>query len=177
MDWSWFCKVWISLKTADNRHLGIQQEGELMARKKRSSIDVRDGFHVVVMDDIEIWDGADLALLRETLSRLVDQQKQKAVGVEMTWVKYIPSGFFGMLYDYCERGVAVRLYSPQPHVQKMLWFREFFEADGADHVFSLRLRTRTASVEAAAAAAATRAPWLDDAPTMPSMLSAELAAS
>lgn|GEM_PF-1431997 len=148
-----------------------------MARKKRSTIDVRDGFHVVVMDDIEIWDGADLALLRETLSRLVDQQKQKAVGVEMTWVKYIPSGFFGMLYDYCERGVAVRLYSPQPHVQKMLWFREFFEADGADNVFSLRLRARTASVEAAAAAAATRAPWLDDAPTMPSILSAELAAS
>lgn len=130
-----------------------------MARKKRSTIDERDGFHVVVMGDMEIWDGADLALLRETLSRLVDREKVKAIGVEMTWVKYVPSGFFGMLYDYCERGIGVRLFSPQAHIQRMLWFREFFTGDPAGQVFTLRMRTRTASVEAAAAAA--KAPWLD----------------
>jgi hypothetical protein len=45
----------------------------------------------------------------------------------MTHVKYIPSGFFGMLYDWHDQGVSVRLYSPQPHVENMLWFRQFFD--------------------------------------------------
>lgn len=134
-----------------------------MARRKRSSIDVRDGFHVVVMGEMEIWDGADLSLLRETLARLVDTEKQPKIGVEMKFVKYIPSGFFGMLYDYTERGIKVRLYSPQPHVEEMLWFREFFElVDG--EVFDLKVKPQTTlSARSAAAAAAAKAPWASDA--------------
>lgn len=130
-----------------------------MARKKRSSIDIRDGFHVVVMGEMEIWDGADLALLRETLARLVDAEKRPEIGVDLRFVKYIPSGFFGMLYDYTDRGVAVRLYSPQPHVAEMLWFREFFERDD-DEAFTLKVKAQTAhSVRSAMAAG--KAPWSD----------------
>ena len=130
-----------------------------MARKKKSSIDIRDGFHVVVMGEMEIWDGADLSLLRETLARLVETEKRKAIGVDLTFVKYIPSGFFGMLYDYTDRGVSVRLYSPQPHIANMLWFREFFEPiDG--EAFSLVVKAQTGH-SARSAMAAGKAPWSD----------------
>ena len=135
-----------------------------MARKKRSSIDVRDGFHVVVMGEMEIWDGADLALLRETLARLVDTEKRPAIGVDLKFVKYIPSGFFGMLYDYTDRGISVRLYSPQALIANMLWFREFFEPiDG--EAFELVVKAQTGH-SAQSAIAAGKAPWSDtnDAP-------------
>jgi hypothetical protein len=130
-----------------------------MARKKRSSIDVRDGFHVVVMGEMEIWDGADLALLRETLAKLVDTERRPAIGVDLRFVKYIPSGFFGMLYDYTDRGVSVRLYSPQAHIANMLWFREFFESvDG--EAFNLVVKAQTGH-SARSAMATGKAPWSD----------------
>lgn len=115
-----------------------------MARKKGCTIEIRSKHHTVVMGDMEIWDGADLALLRETLARLVDTERRKAIGVDLTFVKYIPSGFFGMLYDYAERNIGVRVYSPQPHVREMLWFREFFDSI-EPNVFQLALRQQTAT--------------------------------
>jgi anti-anti-sigma regulatory factor len=130
-----------------------------MARKKACSIDLRDGHHVVVMGDMEIWDGADLALLRETLARLVDAERCKAIGVDLTFVKYIPSGFFGMLFDYAERGISVRVYSPQPHVAQMLWFREFFELV-SDQTFKLMMRQQTATSAAERNHLAGKAPWV-----------------
>ena len=66
-------------------------------KKQRMKINEVDGVAVMDLGAIEIWDGADLALLRETLYRLVDGEKRRAVGVNMTFVKYVPSGFFGML--------------------------------------------------------------------------------
>jgi hypothetical protein len=98
-----------------------------MAKKNRMTIHFRDQFAVLDMGDIEIWDGADLALLRETLIHLIEREERKFVGVDMRYVKYVPSGFFGMLYDWHEKGVAVRLYAPQPRVKNMLWFRQFFD--------------------------------------------------
>ena len=99
-----------------------------MASRKKQRMKINDIRGVAVMDlgAIEIWDGADLALLRETLYRLVDTEKHRAIGVNMTYVKYVPSGFFGMLYDCHERGIEIFLYTPQPNVANMLWFRQFF---------------------------------------------------
>jgi hypothetical protein len=95
-------------------------------KKQRMKINNIRGVAVMDLGAIEIWDGADLALLRETLYRLVDVDKHQAIGVNMTYVKYVPSGFFGMLYDCHERGIEVFLYTPQPNVANMLWFRQFF---------------------------------------------------
>lgn len=99
-----------------------------MASRKKQRMQVHHDRGVAVMDlgAIEIWDGADLALLRETLTRLVDAENHTAIGVNMAYVKYVPSGFFGMLYDCHERGIEIFLYSPQPNVANMLWFRQFF---------------------------------------------------
>ena len=103
-----------------------ERENHSMASKRdRMSVYERDGVTVLDFGTMEIWDGADLALLRETLTRLVDHEKCKSIGVELSSVKYIPSGFFGMLYDLYEKGIAVTLYSPQPNVASMLWFKQF----------------------------------------------------
>ena len=98
--------------------------------KKPFRLVSRDGFTVLELGSAEIWDGADMALLRETLTRLIKAEKHLAIGVDMTFVKYIPSGFFGMLFDWFETGVQIRLYTPQPNVRNMLWFNQFFEAIG-----------------------------------------------
>ena len=96
------------------------------SKRKRISIYTRDDVTVVDLGEMEIWDGADLALLRETLTQLTDIKKQKSIGVELSFVKYIPSGFFGMLYDLHEKGIGIQVYHPQPNVARMLWFRQFF---------------------------------------------------
>ncbi|WP_299459451.1 hypothetical protein [uncultured Gimesia sp.] len=97
----------------------------MASKRDRMSVYVREGVTVLDFGTMEIWDGADLALLRETLTRLVDKEKCQSIGVELTSVKYIPSGFFGMLYDLYEKGIGVTLYSPQPNVASMLWFKQF----------------------------------------------------
>jgi len=98
----------------------------MATKKNRMTIHHLDGVTVLDLGNMDIWDGADLALLRETLNRLVEDSQCRSVGIDMQYVKYIPSGFFGMLYDWHDQGVAIRLYSPQPNVANMLWFRQFF---------------------------------------------------
>ncbi len=94
-------------------------------KRQRLKIDADGKSAVVGLDDIEIWDGADLALLREVLGELIERDSYRRIGVNLHSVKYIPSGFFGMLYDLYEKGIAVTLYSPQPNVASMLWFKQF----------------------------------------------------
>lgn len=85
-----------------------------------------NGHHLIRLGDMEIWDGADLALLREAMTFLYGKYNSRQFGVDMSFVKYVPSGFFGMLFDWHEQKVCVRLYNPQPHVARMLWFTKFF---------------------------------------------------
>ena len=101
-------------------------------RRQRMKLYERDGYLVLDLGQVEIWDGADLALLRDTLTRVIVERGCRQVAVNMQYVKYIPSGFFGMLFDWHEKGVSIRLYTPQPHVARMLWFRQFFDNLGDD---------------------------------------------
>ena len=104
-----------------------------MSSRKRQRLSVRvDGdIAIVALTDMEIWDGADLALLRESLTALIENDGYRAIGVDLSAVKYIPSGFFGMLFEWYEQGLTIRLYAPRPNVAQMLWFRMFFsERDG-----------------------------------------------
>lgn len=95
---------------------------------KRMVIDITDdGTHLLHMGEMEIWDGADLSLLREGFAQLIERDGVRSVIIDMHFVKYIPSGFFGMLFDWHEkRGVWFALTLPQPNVQRMLWFQQFF---------------------------------------------------
>jgi anti-anti-sigma regulatory factor len=103
-----------------------------MASRKFMQLVPNANFTVLNIGDMEIWDGADMALLRESLTRLIKAEKHRRIGVDMSHVKYIPSGFFGMLFDWFETGVRIRLYTPQPNVRRMLWFNQFFEAVDGD---------------------------------------------
>jgi hypothetical protein len=103
-----------------------------MASKKFLQLVPDDSFTVLNLGDMEIWDGADMALLRESLTRLIKVEKRRRIGIDMSHVKYIPSGFFGMLFDWYETGVQIRLYAPQPNVRLMLWFNHFFKAVHGD---------------------------------------------
>lgn len=106
-----------------------------MAERKNThglQVTVQDGCRVINIGDMEIWDGADLSLIRDTLTRLVVGQRRRSIGIDMSCVKYVPSGFFGMLFDWFEEGITVRLFSPQPRVANMLWFKRFFESETAD---------------------------------------------
>jgi len=98
-------------------------------KKQRLTVHTEDDFAIVSLDDMEIWDGADLALIREALANLIGQGGFRAIGVNLSAVKYIPSGFFGMLFEWYEQGIKVRLYYPQGNVEQMLWFRMFFTSD------------------------------------------------
>ena len=120
-----------------------------MNPKKRQRLNIRsDGTTAVVgLDHIEIWDGADLALLREVLSELIENDGFRSVGVDLASVKYIPSGFFGMLFEWYETGIEIQLHSPQPNVEHMLWFRMFFRAcpDGHFQLSDAEVRNHTPS--------------------------------
>lgn len=98
-----------------------------MANKRFLRLCVDEQVTILALGEMEIWDGADMALLRESLTRLIKAEKRRAIGIDMTHVKYIPSGFFGMLFDWYETGVQIRLYGPQPNVRRMLWFNRFFK--------------------------------------------------
>ena len=99
-----------------------------MSFRKRHRLTLRtdENLAIVAFDDMENWDGADLDLLRETLTNLIEIEGYRAIGVDLSAVKYIPSGFFGMLFEWYEQGMKVQLYSPQSNVVQMLWFRMFF---------------------------------------------------
>jgi anti-anti-sigma regulatory factor len=99
------------------------------SRKDRMKIREEAGVTILDLGPVEIWDGADLALLRDTFTRHCTERRCRSLGIDMSTVKYVPSGFFGMLFDWHEKGVAIRLYTPQPRVANMLWFRQFFEQD------------------------------------------------
>jgi len=90
------------------------------------------GWQIIDIGDMEIWDGADLSLLRDALVVLIRREKHSGIGVDMRTVKYVPSGFFGMLYDWYEAGIGVRLLAPQARVMNMLWFKQFFRLIDVD---------------------------------------------
>lgn len=95
-------------------------------KRQRLSIRIENEIAIVSLEDMEIWDGADLALLREAMTALIENDGYRSLGVDLTSVKYIPSGFFGMLFEWYEAGLKIRLFSPQANVEQMLWFRMFF---------------------------------------------------
>ena len=97
---------------------------------------------IVDIGDMEIWDGADLSLIRDTLTRLIVKDRKRSIAVQMRTVKYVPSGFFGMLYDWHEGGITIRLLTPQPNVANMIWFRRFFSEERSGQ-FVLRDDIRT----------------------------------
>lgn len=109
-----------------------QSGARITSDRKWQRLDIKDDGTraTLALNDMEIWDGADLALIREVLGEMIDKKSYRVIEVNLEGVKYIPSGFFGMLYEWHEYGVQIFLSNPQPNVEHMLWFRMFFVRQG-----------------------------------------------
>jgi hypothetical protein len=95
-------------------------------RRKRLTIHQENGSTLISLGEMEIWDGADLALIRDTLFEQILDFEQRDLVLDMKTVKYIPSGFFGMLEDWKDRGINISVLGVQPNVAQMLWFQQYF---------------------------------------------------
>lgn len=106
----------------------------LMSARRRNRLNLFNKHDAVIINlgQMEIWDGADLALVRDTLFELIAKKQHKSVGIDMSWVKYVPSGFFGMLSDWHDQGIRIILVSPQQNVREMIWCRQFFREFAPD---------------------------------------------
>ena len=133
----------------------------MASRHDRMTIHQWDGVSVLDLGDMDIWDGADLSLLRDTLTELIQKEGCRDIGVRMHQVKYVPSGFFGMLFDWHDFGVSIRVYTPQPNVANMLWFRRFFEHLG-EGCFLLRSEPVDALINPGDAEWEVAAEWDED---------------
>src|SRR5260370_32660855 len=60
-----------------------QAEAVRMAKKLLKLVP-NDGFTVLNLGDMEIWDGADMALLRESLTRLIPSEKHPRIGLDIS---------------------------------------------------------------------------------------------
>ncbi|MBT5020763.1 hypothetical protein N9153_01110 [Planctomicrobium sp.] len=110
-----------------------------MAERKYThglKLSLRGNVTVLNIGNMEIWDGADLSLVRDTFFRLVREDDITSLGVDVGYVQHVPSGFFGMLYDWYERGVDITLFGPGERLQQMLWFRKFF-SESEDSIYIL----------------------------------------
>lgn len=67
------------------------------------------------------WDAGDLTLLVEAIDRIAT--RHSAVGISLTGVHRLPTGFWERLCRWRERGLDVLLFEPGPEVRAMLWFR------------------------------------------------------
>lgn len=94
-----------------------------------------DGRWELAVGDKEVWDGSDLALLRDSHQKIAGENV-KVVAIQMRGVKMPHTGFFGLTYDWAVDGWQVLLLDPTAEVQRFLWFRTFME-ESAPRVFEL----------------------------------------
>lgn len=73
----------------------------------------------------QIWDKGDLMQLQAELDRLVARDQFESITIDTRYVEYVPSGFFGLLYDFHLEGVRIWLCEPSPRMRRMIWFRQF----------------------------------------------------
>lgn len=68
----------------------------------------------------EISDRIDLGACRADLTALLHQNQCETLGLDLTGVKYIPSGMLGMLVSLRQQGIAIHLYNPSVDVREVL---------------------------------------------------------
>lgn len=95
-------------------------------RRRRLTISQENDLTLISLGNMEIWDGVDLSLIRDTLFEQVLDFGHRDFALDLTSVKYIPSGFFGMLGEWKDRGINITILGVQPNVAQMLWFQQYF---------------------------------------------------
>lgn len=97
---------------------------------RRPRVRDRDGVAVIDIGTANVWDAGDLTRIRGAASQVFARGGRR-VGIELSHVGMLPSGFVHMLCGWNDKGLEVYLFSPRQNVRQMLWFRHFAEpADG-----------------------------------------------
>lgn len=96
-------------------------------RRAERNVCFRDGIAIVSLGSASVWDTGDLVRLREVAAGLLSR-RWLSIGIDLSHVAHLPSGFMNMLCEWCESGFEVHLFDPPPVIQNMLWFRQFTES-------------------------------------------------
>jgi len=75
---------------------------------------------VVGFGGAEIVDQLDLSECREEIVSLLNQNDCKMLAIDLTGVRYIPSGMLGLLASLCQMGIEVHLYNPSEDIREVL---------------------------------------------------------
>jgi len=67
-----------------------------------------------------IVDQIDLGQCRTELLELLEQHGCRVLGLDLTGVRYVPSGFLGLLASFRRQGIDVHLYNPSEDVREVL---------------------------------------------------------
>ena len=97
----------------------------------KADVGDRDGIPTVALGPANIWDGGDLGRLRDAAAEVFAAGNRR-IGVDLTHVGVLPTGFLHMLCTWQERGAEVYLFTPRSNVRDMFWFRTFAEPISAD---------------------------------------------
>lgn len=68
----------------------------------------------------DVLDSVNVANCREELLALIEKEHCKVLGVDLTGVKFIPSGLLGVLASVRKLGVEVHLYNPSSDVREAM---------------------------------------------------------
>ena len=68
----------------------------------------------------EILDQIDLGECRTEILELLEQHNCRVLGFDLTGVRYVPSGFLGLLASFRRLGIEVHLYNPSDDVREVL---------------------------------------------------------
>ncbi len=111
----------------------MKESNELRRGRRgvKAAVEERDGITMIRLGSANIWDGGDLGRLREAAKRVFNRDRKK-IGIDLSHVGLLPSGFMNMLCGWEERGIEVYLFAPRPNVREMYWFRRFAEFVGSD---------------------------------------------
>ena len=106
-------------------------------RRLERVVTMHNGVPVIGLGRAQAWDYGDLVRLRETATRLL-AEGHRSIGIDMSRILYLPSGFMNMLCEWTDREIHVFLYHPEENVREMVWFGEFMEraGDGAFRVIN-----------------------------------------
>lgn len=112
-----------------------RQDGRWHVHRRRQRI-VREenGMAIVSLGEANVWDYGDLVRLRETANALASAGRRR-IGIDLSHVAYLPSGFMNMLCEWTERGFEVSLLNPRRNVRDMRWFSEFSYPTSAATMF------------------------------------------
>lgn len=100
------------------------------ANSRQKQVDSCESTHILRPDDSEMWTLAHIKQLREMIVSKCSPASD--VQVDMSRVRHVSGGLFGMLCDLHDDGYKIRLREPQASIRNLIWFQRFFEHDSGD---------------------------------------------